>query len=68
MIHSCTFQECNAALKSVYVRLDMQSIYALVDNTPFISDIHKRFYKHILSARFLLIIKETYDLLTKDQI
>ena len=68
VIHSCTFQECNAALKSVYVRLDMQSIYALVDNTPFISDIHKRFYKHILSARFLLIIKETYDLLTKDQI
>ncbi len=66
VIHSCAFQECNTALKSVYARLDMQSIYTLVDSTPFISEIHKRFYKHMLTARFMLIIKETYDLLAKE--
>lgn len=66
VIHSCAFPECNTALKSLYERIDMQRIYALVDDTPFISEIHKRFYKHMLSARFTLIIKETYGLLARD--
>jgi hypothetical protein len=68
VIHSCAFPACNAALESVYERLDMQQIYALVDETPFISETHKRFYKHMLSARFELIIKASYDLLTKGRI
>ena len=66
VIHSCAFRECNTALASVYQRLDMKRIFALVDETPFISEIHKRFYKHMLEARYALIIKSTYDLLEKD--
>ena len=68
VIHSCAFPACNTALESVYGRLDMQRIYALVDETPFISETHKRFYKHMLSARFELIIKASHDLLAKDKI
>lgn len=68
VIHSCMFPACNAALLSVYGRLDMQRIHALVDDTPFISETRKRFYKHMLSARFSLIINESYDVLTKDKI
>jgi HipA-like C-terminal domain len=66
VIHSCAFRECNTALASVYQRLDMKRIYDLVDGTPFISEIHKRFYKHMLEARYALIIKSTYDLLARD--
>ena len=68
VIHSCAFPECNAALKAVYTRLEMKNIFALVDDTPFISETHKRFYKHMLLARFTLIIKSTYDMLAKDYI
>ncbi len=67
IIHSCMFPACNQALESVYGRLDMQQIRTLVDDTLFISDTHKYFYKHILWARFSLIIKESYNLLTKDR-
>ena len=56
------------ALESVYEKLDMHSIYALIDETLFISETHKRFYKHMLSVRFALIIKASYDLLAKDRI
>lgn len=37
-------------------------------NWGFISEIHKRLYKHMLEARYSLIIKSTYDLLEKDYI
>lgn len=62
VIHSRIFPACNAALASVFRRLDMQRVYALVHDTPFISETHLRFYKHMLSARFALILKESYDL------
>jgi len=68
VIHSCAFPECNMALKYVYEKLDMHRIYALIDETLFISETHRRFYKHMLSARFALIIKASYDLLAKDRI
>ena len=68
VIHSCAFPACNKALKSVFDRIDMQRIYTLVDDTLFISETHKCFYKHMLSARFALIIEASYDLLAKDRI
>lgn len=68
VIHSCAFPACNTALESVYGRLDMRRVFALVDETLFISETHKRFYKHMLSARFALIIKESYDLLKEGRI
>lgn len=68
VIHSCAFPECNIALTSVFEKLDMQSIYTLIDETLLISETHKRFYKHMLAARFGLIIKASYDLLAKDRL
>ncbi len=65
VIHSCEFPACNAALKAVYERLDMSQIYSLIDNTPLITETHKRFYKHMLGARFGWILKESYDLLMR---
>jgi hypothetical protein len=68
VIHSCVYPECNEALISVYERLDMLHIFSLIDNTPFISEIHKLFYRHMLTARFERIIKEPYDALIKDKL
>lgn len=68
VIHSCSFPECNRALTSVYKKLDLQPIFEMIDETPFISSTHQRFYKHLLSARFALIIKASYDLLAKDSV
>lgn len=46
----------------------MKKIFSLVDETPFISEIHKRFYKHMLEARYTLIIQSTYDLLKRKRV
>jgi hypothetical protein len=66
VIHSGAFPECNLALRSVYEKLDMQKINTLIEDTLFISKTHKRFYQHMLSARFELIIKESFELLAED--
>jgi hypothetical protein len=50
----------------VYEKLDMQKINTLIEDTLFISKTHKRFYQHMLSARFELIIKESFELLEED--
>ena len=63
VISSRMFPECNEALVAVFERLDMQRIFALIDTVPFISETHKRFYKHMLSTRWKLILKASYDLL-----
>ncbi|MEA4890727.1 MAG: HipA domain-containing protein [Clostridiaceae bacterium] len=65
VIRSCAFPECNSALKAVCKKLDLYRVYTLIDNTPLISETHKRFYKHMLSARYELMIKASYDLLER---
>src|SRR5574344_63516 len=35
VIHSLEFPECNAALKAIVSRINMDVIYALVDDTPY---------------------------------
>jgi hypothetical protein len=67
VIHSCAFPECNKALNAIYSRLDMKQIHELIDETPLISDTRKRFYSHMLNARFEIIIKSSYDSLTGDK-
>lgn len=63
VIHSLEFPECNDALKAIVSRINMNVIYALVDDTSYITDIHKHFYKHMLQARYDKILKASYLLL-----
>ena len=63
VIHSRSFPECNAALLAVLNRLDMRKIEILIENIPTITQTHKEFYNHMLSARHARILKETYDAL-----
>ncbi len=67
VIHSCAFPECNKALAAVYNRLDLPRIDELIQETLFISETHKQFYMHMLAARYELIMKASYDLLTEDK-
>lgn len=56
VIDSLQFEECNVALRYVMSKLDMAKIEKLVDETPLITEIQKRFYKHMLNARYNKIL------------
>ncbi|MBR4203480.1 MAG: HipA domain-containing protein [Candidatus Methanomethylophilaceae archaeon] len=60
VISSMRFDECNNALLRVFPRIDMDDIFKIVDSIGSISEIHKRFYKHMLRSRYELILKDTY--------
>lgn len=61
VIHSLEFPECNRALYNVYKRIDMTQIKTLIEDTPFISETQKKFYWHMVSARYEKIIKASYN-------
>lgn len=67
VIHSLSFVKFNDALLAVFPRIDMKKVYRLVDETIFISDTHKEFYKHMLEARYEKILKSSYDALTNKE-
>lgn len=50
-IHSLKNQECNEALKRIVPRIDMRKICQMIEDTPFITDLQKRFYQTILAER-----------------
>lgn len=60
VIHSCAYPECNAALRVIMERLDRARIDDLIEQTPFITDIHKDFYRHMLSARYRHILLDSF--------
>lgn len=61
VISSLEFYECNMALKRIYNKISIDEFNNLIDNTPFISDIQKSFYKHMLYNRYEKIIKQTFE-------
>ncbi len=61
VINSLRFSECNEALKKIYNKINISEIYKIIDETLFITDVHRLFYKHILKNRYELIIKDSYN-------
>lgn len=59
-INSLEFKECNQALLRIAPRIDTEKINALVDETPYISDVQRTFYKAFIGARFEKIIAPAY--------
>lgn len=66
VISSLAFPECNAALVRIYERMDLRQIMELLDITEGISEIHRKFYCHMLLERYNKIIKASYDKLRKE--
>jgi glutamyl-tRNA reductase len=61
IISSLSFEECNKALRRIVERFDMEEIEKLIENTAFISEIRKEFYKKIIQQRFDKILLASYQ-------
>ena len=64
VISSLKFDKINKALLKITPRIDLNKINDLIDNTKFISDKRKLFYKVIIKERYEKIIKYSFDKLT----
>ncbi len=64
VINSLQFEECNEALTYVVNVLDMTKIEDLIRETPLISDVQRKFYIHMINARYDRILKASFDKLT----
>ena len=50
-ISSLQHSDCNEALKRIVPKINMAEIKLIIDNTPYITDLQKDFYKTMLEAR-----------------
>lgn len=64
-ISSVQNEDCNLALKRILPRIDMAKIYAVIDDTPFISDLQKNFYMKMLEKRKEKILDFSFAILEK---
>ena len=56
---------CNMALKRIVPRIDLEKINALIEETPFLSDLLKIFYKTMLRERKIKILDFALNSLEK---
>ena len=66
-ISSLRFEEMNRALIRVFPRIDLGKIYDLIDEIDTISEVHKSFYKTMLSHRYEKILKYSYTKLMDEK-
>lgn len=52
---------CIAALKRIIDRIDMGKIGSIIEHTPYISELQKRFYFTVLSLRKYLILEQAME-------
>lgn len=64
-ISSLQNAECNAALQRIAPRIDMKKIERIIDETPFLTDLQRQFYKTMLKTRKRLIIDYSLAKLTE---
>ncbi len=64
-IFSLENADCNKALKRILPRVNMKKINAIIDETPYISDLQKTFYKTMLLERKEKILDAAYAKLKK---
>ena len=60
-ISSLKNEDCNKALLKLFPKIDLKKINTIMDETPFISNIRKEFYKKILKLRYEIILKINYE-------
>ena len=65
LISSLKNRDCNAALKRIVPKIDMNRINTLIDETPSISELQKTFYKRMLAERKEKILDKSLMLLRK---
>ncbi len=65
-ITSLENENCNKAILRMVPKINMNNINDLIDNTPYISDIRKSFYKEILKRRYEKILLYAYKKLNNN--
>lgn len=60
VINSLRYKECNEALRYVVDKINIEAIEKLIEETPLVTDVQKRFYKHMINARFNKIIMASF--------
>ncbi|MFR5875268.1 MAG: HipA domain-containing protein [Eubacterium sp.] len=64
-ISSLQNKDCNRALKRILPRINMIDINRIIDETPYITDLQKSFYKTMLSQRKEKILDFSFNKLRK---
>lgn len=64
-INSLENNDCNDALKRIFPKIDMKKIHSIVDETPYITELHKDFLNTMLEARYNIILKSPYQNILK---
>ncbi len=62
-ISSARNEDCNAAIKRIYERIDIDEITAFIDDVPYISQLQKDFYSTYIENRIDKIIRPVFDML-----
>lgn len=66
-LSNCSYKDCNDALKRIAKRINLNEINMIVDNTPFISEKQKLFYKTMIKERKERIIDFSLEKLNKER-
>lgn len=66
-ISSLENDDCNAALRRIVPKIDISKICDMIDATPYISDLQKKFYKTMLSERKEKILDHSLNLLLQKE-
>lgn len=61
LINSLEYKDCNDALLRIMPKINIDKIISIIDNTPYISEIRKQFYKTMLSERYEKILIPAYE-------
>lgn len=64
-ISSLKNDDCNNALLRVFPKINLVEINEIIDETPYITEIRKKFYKKIIEMRYNIILKSSYESLIK---
>lgn len=60
-------EDANEALKRMTPKINMGEIESFIDRVPGISDLQKEFYKVYVNARYDLIIRPAFELVTAEE-
>ena len=58
-------EDCNQAIKDIFTKINLESIFHFIDNTEYISQIRKDFYKNIIKVRYEIISSVYIKLVNK---
>ncbi len=64
-INSLENKDCNDALKRIFPKIDMEKIRNIINETPYITELHKEFLNTMLEARYNTILKTPYQNILK---